>query len=99
MVNGLNRGDVVIAEASFGTHPFIIVEVGGGVQAVSVTSQGYHDGDPDYVKIPQGDGGLHKESFAYCAEVYELNPEDILLHIGEIDSSTYMQIQRSLQPS
>ena len=73
-------------------HPGLILSSEGGIhRVVSGTSQDWHEGDDDFVKVEDGIG-LSRATYFQTTEVYEVPDSSVVNIAGEMPEDVFRDI-------
>ena len=89
-----NTGLVVwIDFPDWGPHPGLIIGEydDGDLMVLSGTSQLWHEGDPDFIKVEHG-CGLLKPTYFNCTETYRVSEDTVMSIAGEMPDVLFTEI-------
>ena len=97
-INWWDPSDLLFAHLPIGPHPAVVIrKTGNKLLVAACTSQDYHDGDDDFVLIPQGEGNIKKSSYVNCLELFEIDLDGNIWYIGTIEDETFQSIVERMQ--
>ncbi len=98
--NEFEIGEVIVVDFSpygFRTGPATVIGINDDdIEVCSGTSQIWHEGDPDFELVAQGEGGLDMDTYFQCTTTYSIEKGNVKDRCGVLGDNIFNSIREKV---